>query len=110
MSRLKEAKQGSPRAGLYLAAIYAEIGAAQDAERELGEAIQSGAVIPHSAVWRSLGDMLMAQEKFADAEAAYQRALALAPEDPALRRRLPLARQRTRRGVVGQTRSQFQMG
>ena len=96
VSRLKEAKQGSPRAGLYLAAIYAEIGAAQDAERELSDAIQSGAVIPHSAVWRSLGDMLMAQEKFADAEAAYQRALALAPEDSALRRRLPLARQRTR--------------
>ncbi len=94
--RLKEAKQANPRVGLYLAHIYAERAAADMAERELIEAIEQGAVIPYSAIWRALGDALMAQEKFAEAADAYEKALELLADDPALQQRKTLANQQTR--------------
>ncbi|GAK50003.1 serine/threonine protein kinase with WD40 repeats [Candidatus Moduliflexus flocculans] len=94
--RLKEAKQASPRAGLYLANIYAEQAAADAAERELIETIEHGAVIPYSAIWRALGDAQMAQEKFAEASDSYEKALELLPDDQALQQRRSLVNQQNR--------------
>ncbi len=99
--RLKEAKQVSPRIGLYLAYIYTERADADAAERELIEAIEHGAVIPYSTIWRALGDARMAQEKFAEASDAYAKALELLVEDRALQQRQTLANQQTR-SVEGQ--------
>jgi len=94
--RLKEAKQVSPRAGLYLAHIYIERAAADVAEHELIEAIEHGAVIPYSAIWRALGDTQMAQEKFSEASESYQKALELLANDHLLQQRRSLAEHQSR--------------
>jgi serine/threonine protein kinase len=94
--RLNEAKQASWRASLYLGFVHVERAAADEAEKELVDALQHYELARDGSVWRALGDMRMAQEKYAEADEAYQKALELLPGDPAILQRRMLAQQRTR--------------
>lgn len=94
--RLKEAKQASWRAGLYLGFIHLERASADEAEKELIEALQVDELARNNFAWRALGDALMAQEKFTEAESAYTNALRLTPGDGLTVQRQELAQQKTR--------------
>jgi len=94
--RLKEARQVSSRAGVYLGMIHLERGAAEEAEHALTEALQKPESAKNSTVWRVLGDALIAQEKYEEACYAYQQALELVPGDQFLEQRKTLAKQHTR--------------
>ena len=74
--RLKEAKQASWRAGLYLGFIHLERAAADEAEKELLEALQTDELARDNSAWRALGDALMAQERFSGS----RRSLCQCPE------------------------------
>ncbi len=93
--RLKEAKQTSWRAGLYLGFIHMERAAADEAEQELVEALQDRELTKNGSAWRSLGDALMAQRKYSEAEEAYQKALELIPGDDVTSRKKRLAHKKT---------------
>ncbi|GAK57023.1 serine/threonine protein kinase with WD40 repeats [Candidatus Vecturithrix granuli] len=94
--RLKEAKQASWRAGLYLGFVHLERASADEAEKELIEALQIDELARDNAAWRALGDALMAQERFTEAENAYANALKLVPGDGLTWQRQKLAQQKTR--------------
>lgn len=94
--RLREAKQTSWRAGLYLGFIHLERAAADQAEQEFLEALRHNPPSESGLIWRALGDARMAQEHFFEAETAYQKALKYMPGDFASRQRLLLAKHRTR--------------
>jgi len=96
--RLKEAKQVSWRAGLYLSFIHMERAAADEAENELTELLQSQkqASVKDSSAWRALGDARMAQEKYFEAEEAYQKVLEMMSGDSLTLQRKMLAQRRTR--------------
>ena len=94
--RLKEAKQASWHAGLYLGLVHLERAAADEAEQELAEVLQHYVPSTYGLVWRALGDAQIAQEKFSEAEKAYQKALEFIPDDTIAFQRKMLAQKRTR--------------
>ena len=94
--RLKEAKQASWHAGLYLGLIQLERAEADEAEKELLEVLQFEAATRNGLVWRALGDACMAQEKFNEALTAYKKAMDLLPQDTSVLERIDLAHNRTR--------------
>jgi WD40 repeat protein/serine/threonine protein kinase len=100
--RLKEAKQVSWRAGLYLGFVYLERAAADKAEDALAEALHHESAKRDGLAWRALGDALMAQEKYSEASEAYQNALKRIPGDSATLRGKMLAQKRTRWQKDGQ--------
>ncbi|MCP4404394.1 MAG: protein kinase, partial [bacterium] len=96
VKRLKEAKQASWYAGLYLGLIQLERAEADEAEKEFLEVLRFEEPTRNGLVWRALGDAHMAQEKFREALAAYQKAAELLPQDTSLLERIDLAHNRTR--------------
>jgi WD40 repeat protein/serine/threonine protein kinase len=94
--RLEEIKHTNRRANLYLGFIHLERAAADEAEAVLAEALKATEFMVSGVVWRALGDARMGQEKFDDAEKAYQKALELIPEDFASLEGQTLAQVKTR--------------
>ena len=96
VKRLREAKQASWYSSLYLGLIQLERAEADEAEKEFLEVLRYEAPSRNGLVWRALGDARMAQEKFGEALAAYQKAAELLPEDTSLLDRVDLAHHHTR--------------
>lgn len=95
--RLKEAKQASWRAGVYLGFVQLERAAADEAEKEFFEALETDELARDNSAWRALGDALMAQERFPEAERAYENALNILAGDGLTLERKRLAQAKTRK-------------
>ena len=93
---VRAAKQSNKRAGLYLGYVNLELAAADEAEKELAEALEDARLAKDGAAWRALGDARMAQENYATAKEAYEKALERMPGDPLVLRNLALASKNTR--------------
>ncbi len=78
---LEDAKRISRRAGVYLGFIHLERAAADEAEDEFIHALKDQEVAKDGIIWKYLGDARIAQQKYAKAEEAYQKALKLIPGD-----------------------------
>jgi WD40 repeat protein/serine/threonine protein kinase len=96
VKRLEEVKHTSRRFSLYLGLVHLERAAADEAERELDNATKDPKLAMSSMLWQALGDARMAQEKYVEAETAYQRALQLIPGDFGSLQRQTLAQVKTR--------------
>ncbi len=79
--RLTETAHVDHRADLYLGYVQLERAAADLAESNFLQALEDQQLSNNGAIWRILGDTQMAQEKYADAENSYQKALDLIPGD-----------------------------
>ena len=96
VKRLEAIKLNNRRINFYLGLVHLERAAAEEAERELAEACNDAELAAHSMLWRALGDAYIAQEKYAAAETAYQKALAILPGDFASLEGQTLAQVQTR--------------
>lgn len=94
--RLEEATQSGRRAELYLGYIHLERAAADEAETRFLKALEDAEFATNGSIWRALGDTRMAQEKYADAERAYQKTLDLIPGDFTSLERQTMAQVKTR--------------
>ena len=79
--RLTETTHIDHRADLYLGYLQLERAAADLAEGSVLRALGDQQLAANGAVWRTLGDIRMAQEKYNEAEGSYQKALDLIPGD-----------------------------
>lgn len=79
--KLSETAHVDRRADLYLGYLQRERAAADLAEGAILKALDDQQLSTNGAIWRILGDIQMAQEKYAEAENAYQKALELIPGD-----------------------------
>lgn len=99
--RLTETAHIDHRADLYLGYVQLEREAADLAESSLLKALQDQQIADNGAIWRTLGDAQMSQEKYHAAEASYQKALDLIPGDFSSLERQTMAQVGTRfRGNV----------
>jgi len=96
VNRLEAIKRTSSHFNLYLGLVHLERAAADEAERELAEAAKDPKLAMSSILWQALGDVRMAQEKYDEAEKAYQRALMLIPGDFETLQRQTFAQTKTR--------------
>ncbi len=94
--QLVETAHAGRRAGLYLGFIHLERAAADEAEEVLADAVKEPELAMNGAIWRTLGDAQMAQEKYEKAEKAYQTTLDLIPGDLASLERQTSAQVKTR--------------
>jgi WD40 repeat protein/serine/threonine protein kinase len=81
IKQLEDARQAGRRAGLYLGFAHLERTAADEAEDVLIETLKDPEFSSNGTVWKTLGDAQIAQEKYTEAEYAYQKALELIPGD-----------------------------
>jgi WD40 repeat protein/serine/threonine protein kinase len=79
--KLAEAAHTDRRSDLYMGYLQLERAAADLAESALLRAVRDQQLATNGAIWRTIGDTQMAQEKYAEAEQAYQKALDLIPGD-----------------------------
>ncbi len=102
LRRLQQVKSAYPRAGVYLGFCHLEQMEPQLAEQELSQALMVPQVAQETMVWRALGDALMYQQRYPQAEEAYHAALERSPEDEetSLRRTMASENRRHHQGRI----------
>jgi len=89
--RLIQVQADRPWAGAYLGYFSLEQGLPEQAEKELGAALKRPEIASDGTAWRALGDALMCQSRFAEAEQAYDKARERCPADRDVQIRMQLA-------------------
>lgn len=89
--RLIQVQADRPWAGAYLGYFSLEQALPEQAERELAAALKRPEIASDGSAWRALGDALMCQSRFAEAEQAYDKARERCPADRDVQIRIQLA-------------------
>lgn len=96
-SSLRQVCLTYPRAHTQTGLAHLCSGEWEAAAEQLGAAVKLADAARDSSVWRCLGDAELGQERYAEAELAYGKALELNPSDPYAQAHLELARGKTRK-------------
>ena len=94
--KLEETAHAGRRAALYLGFVQLERAAAAEAEEAFAETLKNPEFAANGSIWRVLGDARIAQEKYEEAEAAYQKTMELIPGDLSTLERQTLAQVKSR--------------
>ncbi len=89
--RLGQVQADRPWAGAYLGYFSLEQALPDQAERELSAALRRPEIASDGGAWRALGDALMCQSRYAEAERAYDMARERCPADRDVQIRIQLA-------------------